>query len=100
MNFDIRKFLSMILVEEYNKINILEFRETILNKIFVKIYLIKNSSQIIKIIIENTNIDIEPDSMTENINSIKEEDSPLFIKLNNTKNEFLIEILWIYLKEK
>ena len=64
-----------------------------MNKIFLKIYLIKNSSQIIKIIIENTNIDIEPDSMTENINSIKEEDSPLFIKLNNTKNEFLVEII-------
>ena len=64
-----------------------------MNKIFIKNYLIKNSSQIIKIIIENANIDIEPDSMPENINSIKEEDSPLFIKLNNTKNEFLVEII-------
>ena len=64
-----------------------------MNKIFIKNYLIKNSSQIIKIIIENANIDIEPNSMPENINSIKEEDSPLFIKLNNTKNEFLVEII-------
>ena len=93
LNFDFHKFLSMILVEEYNKIDILEFREAILNKIFIKNYLIKNSSQIIKIIIENANIDIEPNSMPENINSIKEEDSPLFIKLNNTKNEFLVEII-------
>ena len=64
-----------------------------MNKIFVKNYLIKNSSQIIKIIIENANIDIEPNSMPENINSIKEEVSPLFIRLNNTKNEFLAEII-------
>jgi hypothetical protein len=55
--------------------------------------LIKNSSQIIKIIIENSGVDSEPDSMIENINSIKHEESPMFKKLNKTKNAFLEEII-------
>ena len=92
-NFDINKFLSIILLDEFNKIDILEFRETILNKILEKNDLIKNSSQIIKIIIENANIDSDPDLMIDNINSIKEEESPMFTKLNETKKVFLEEVI-------
>ena len=92
-DFDFYKFLSIILLDEFNKIDILEFRETILNKILEENDLIKNSSQIIKIIIENSGVDSEPDSMIENINSIKQEESPMFKILNKTKNAFLEEII-------
>ena len=92
-NFDFCKILSGILFDEYIKIGIPEFRETILNMILEKNDLIKNSSQIIKTIIEYSGVDSEPDLMMENINCIREEDSPLFMVLNKTKNEFLEQII-------
>ena len=92
-DFDFYKFLSSILLDEFNKIDILEFRETILNKILEKNDLIKYSSQIIKTIIEYSCVDSEPDSMVENLDVIKEEDSPMFWKLNKTKNAFLEEVI-------
>ena len=92
-NFDFHRFLSIFLLDEFLKINISDFRETILNKIIEKNDLIKNSSQIIKIIIENAGIDSEPDFFFENLNCIKEEESTSFLKLNDTKNAFLEEII-------
>ena len=92
-DFDFCKILSGILFDEYIKIGILEFREIILNIILEKNDLIKNSSQIIKTIIEYSGVDSEPDLMMENINCITEEYSLLFMVLNKTKNEFLEQII-------
>ena len=92
-NFDFYKFLSIILLDEFNKLDLPEFRQTILNKMLIKNELIKNSSQIIKLIIENSEVDSDLNSMIKNINSIKEENSPMFTILNNTKNAFLEEVI-------
>jgi hypothetical protein len=92
-NFDFYKFLSIILLQEFTKIQYPEFRELILDKILKNNRLIKYSSQIIKIIIENGGISCNPESFEENVQSIKDEDSPMFQKLNNTQNAFLEEII-------
>ena len=92
-DLDFYKLLSMILFEEFNKIPNEEFRKLILDKILKKNDLIKNSAQIINIIIDNGGIDCNPDSINENINNIKEEASPLFLTLNKTNNVFLEEVI-------
>ena len=92
-NFDFYKLLSLILLDEFNKINYEEFRNLILEKILKKNELIKNSTQIIKIIIENAGIESFPSHMVENIEFIKSEESKMFKKLNNTNNAFLEEVI-------
>ena len=92
-NFDFYKLLSQILLDEFNKIEYSKFRELILDKILKKNELIKNSSQIIKIIIENAGIDCSPELMESNIDNIRGDDSPMFTTLNKTKNVFLEEVI-------
>ena len=92
-NFDFNKLLSLILLDEFNKIQYPKFRELILQKILEKDDLIKNSSQIIKIIIENAGITCDPYSIESNIDSIKDENSKIFKTLNDTQNSFLEEVI-------
>ena len=92
-DFDFYKILSYILLDEFNKIQDDNFRELILNTILEKNDLIKNSSQIIKIIIENAGLDSNPSLFEENINSIKEEQSSMFKTLDKTNNTFLEEVI-------
>ena len=92
-DFDFYKLLSIILLDEFNKINYPEFRMMILQKILKKNELIKNSSQIIKIIIDNAGIENDPLHMAENMKNIQDADSKMFIKLNETNNPFLEEII-------
>ena len=55
--------------------------------------MIKNSSQIIKIIIENAGITSDPYIMESNLKNIKNEKSNMFKILNNTENSFLEEVI-------
>ena len=89
-DFDYYKLLSSILLDEFNKINYSNFRDSILEIILSKDEYIKNSSQIIKIIIENAGVDCIPEVMEANIENImEEEDFEIFVKLNNTNNPFI-----------
>ena len=92
-DFDFYKLLSLILLDEFNKIQYPKFREAILDKILQKDDLIKNCSQIIKIIIENGGVDCNPEYMDLNIENIKSENSTMFKRLNNETNVFLEEVI-------
>ena len=92
-NFDYYKLLSMILLDEFSKIQYPKFRELILDTILEKNELIKNSSHIIKIIIENAGVICNPESMESNLENIEEEESEMFIKLSNKDNAFLEEVI-------
>ena len=92
-DFDFYKLLSLILLDEFNKIQYTKFRETILDKILKKDDLIKNCSQIIKIIIENEGVDCNPEYMDSNIENIKTSNSKMLRRLNNEKNLFLEEVI-------
>ena len=91
--FNYDKFISLILLDEFTKIPYDEFRELILDQILKKDGLIKNSSQIINIIIDNVGISGNPDEIGDNIEYIKDNDSKMFQKLNITKNSFLEEVI-------
>ena len=90
--FSFYKILSSIFLNEYIKITFDKFRELELELILKNNDFIKNSSQLIKIIIENT-YDSNPESMEDNLNNIKKEKSEIFRKLNNTQNVFLDEVI-------
>ena len=92
-NFDFNRFLSCILLYEFNKNDDSDLRELILNKILSKNDLIKYSSQIINNITEKICVKCEPMEFGNNIKKIKEENSQLFSLLNNTKNDFLEEVI-------
>ena len=92
-NFDFYKFLSSILLYEFNQNDHLEFRELILNKILSKNDLIKYSSPIINILIEKSGIKSSPLEFDKNIKNLKEGKSSLLSLLNKTKNDFLEEII-------
>ena len=93
------KLLSFLFKNEYLKITFPDFRELLLDKIFENNNFIKISSEIIKIILDIT-IESSPLLMINNIDSIKEEDSPLFIKINNMTNSFLDEVIMNIFEEK
>ena len=86
------KVLSYIFICEYNKIQINEFRELIIEIILENNFCIQYSSSIFKNIIDNI-IDINPKEMINNIEKIKDEKSLIFKKINNMKNAFLDEII-------
>ena len=92
-NVNFYKFLSSILLYEYNKNDFSKFRELILKKILVKNDLIKNSSPLINSIIENAGIKCIPIEFEKNINNLKESKSPLISLLNEEKNEFLEQVI-------
>ena len=92
-DFNFYKLLSVIMLDEFLKIQYSKFRENILDKILKNSNLIKFSSEIIKIIIENAGIDCNPESMETNLENIRSEDSPMFLTLNNGNNAFLDEVI-------
>ena len=92
-NFDFNKFLSYILLYEFNKNDDSDLRELILNKILSKNDLIKYSSQIINIIIEKIGVKCDPMGFDNNLKNISSENSQLFSLLNNSKNDFLEEVI-------
>ena len=92
-NFDFYKFLSLILFYEFKKVENILFRECILQIILEKNDLIKYSSKIITIILDNANIKCFPDEFENNIENIRKQNSKMFLLLNYNKNEFLEQII-------
>ena len=92
-NFDFYKFLSSILLYEFNKYENYDLRELILNKILTKNNLIKNSYQLIGMIIEKNGIKSEPIEFYNNIKNIQKENYPLISLINKTKNDYMDEII-------
>ena len=92
-DFDFHKVISLILLDEFNKIQFPEYRKTILDIILKKNDLIKHSSQIIKILIENVGVYSDPQYIEENLENIKGEEDIMFSKLNEIDNSFLEEII-------
>ena len=92
-DFNFYKLLSVIMLDEFLKIQYSKFRENILNKILKKNELIKFSSEIIKIIIENAGVECNPESMEINLENIRGEDSSMFLTLNKGNNAFLDEVI-------
>jgi len=91
-NFDFYKLLSYTFMNDYLKISYEPFRELLIEKILENNNLIKNSSRIFKIILENL-IDPFPTNMISNLYYLKEIKSELFKKINNAKNPFLDEVI-------
>ena len=86
------KILSFIILNEYNKYPLNEFRLLSLEKILEKNDLIRNSSQIIKLILD-TFINSKPKEILYNLEKIKNDESPILSALNDTQNPFLEEII-------
>ena len=86
------KILGFVFSNEYIKITFEDFREVLLNKILDKKEFIKNSSQIIRLILGNV-FEASPTEMFNNLESIEIEEGRLFRKINNTNDEFLDEII-------
>ena len=97
--FNMYKTLSFIFLNEYMKISDENFRKLLFEKILENNSLIKYSSQLIKVIVENV-VDITVSDMENNLNSIKEDESPLWKMFNNANNEFLDEVLLNIFEEK
>ena len=87
------KNLASMLFAEFAKNNDIKYRELILEKILDKIELLKNSSKLINMIIEEAGINCKPKEIENNTKYLKDEKSKLFLRLNNRKNDFLEEIL-------
>ena len=96
---DFYKALSFVFLNEFIKISFPEFRDIILDKILENNEFLLNCSQIIQIILENV-IDSSPESMANNLDSIKEEKSQNFKKINDTQNIVLDEIIMNILERK
>ena len=92
-NFDFYKFISSLLLYEFKSNNNSKYRELIIKKILDKKELIKYSSSIIDIIMENIGIKYEPKEFDNNIKNIKDTNNPILLLLNKTKNDFLDEII-------
>lgn len=99
-NFDFDKFLSSILLYEFNRYENYDLREFILNKILTKNNLIKNSYQLISIILEKNGIKSEPIEFYNNIQNIQKENYPLISLLKETKNDYMDEIIMSIFERK
>ena len=91
-NFNFHKILCSIFFSEYSKIALEDFRELILQKILESNEFIANSSQIIKLILENA-VRWNPSEINSNIDSLKTENSKMLNILNSQNNIFLDEII-------
>ena len=92
-HFDFYKFISSLFLYEFSTYKKAKYKELILKKILEKNELIKYSSQIINIIIEDIGVNCEPKEFENNIKKIKDGDCPMLLLLNKTKNDFLEEII-------
>ena len=86
------KSINYLLIWEYKKNEINEFRELIIDIILQNNNFIEYSSEIFKNILDNI-IDINQKEMINNIDKIKDEKSLILQKLNNSKNTFLDEVI-------
>ena len=93
------KLIGFIFMNEYIKITYPSFRELLVDIILENNELIKNSSGIIKLIIEST-IDISTEEMINNLDSIANENISIFKKINNSNNIFLDEVIMNILEAK
>ena len=92
-NYNYYKILSFIFLNEFIKINSEDFREQLFTIILENDDFIKNSSQIIRIVIDNI-IDVnDPEEMIGNLDKLKEVKNSIVRKINNMKNEFLDQVL-------
>ena len=85
------KNLNSLFLNEYEKYSFNEFRLLLLEKILEKNNFIKNSSQIIKSILDL--IKSEPQDMLNNLEKLKNNKSVILKILNNNKNIFLEETI-------
>ena len=97
--FNMYKTMSNIFLNEYLKIVDKDFRNLLFEKILEKNELIKNSSQLFKILVENV-VYINADDMKYNLDSILKNETSIWKIINNTKNEFLDEIFMNIFEEK
>ena len=97
--FNMYKTFGFIFLNEYLKITDPDFRRLLFEKILEKNEMIINSSQLFKILVENV-VDINPTEMKSNLESILEEESPLWKMINNTQNNILDEIIINIFEEK
>ena len=96
---NLHKTLSSIFLNKYLKINDTDFRELLFKKILEKNELIINTSQLFNLIIENV-VDIRASEMINNLDLIKEEESPIWKMVNNTENYILDEVLFNIIEGK
>ena len=87
------KTLASMLLSEFEKNDDIKYRGLILEKILDKNDLILNSSKLITIIFESKGINCKPNEIENNIKYLNDEKNLLLSLLNNTKNDFLEEIL-------
>ena len=92
-NFDYYEFVSSVLLYELNKNNFPKYRKLMLEKIINNNNLIKKSSQIIDIIIQNSGVNYQPKKIKNNLKYLSSEISPALSLLNKTENNILEEIL-------
>ena len=92
-NSDYYKILASILLTEFENNDDINYQELILEKIIAKNDLIKISSKLINNIIEKAGVNCKPKEIENNIKYLNDKNAKLLILLNNTKNEFLEEIL-------
>ena len=98
-DFNLYKIISYLFLKEYIKISCYKFRELLLEKILNNKDLIKNSSQLIGIILEGA-LEDDPKEIKDNLKKINDENSSLFRKINNTRNEFLDQVIMNILERK
>ena len=91
-NLNSYKILSYVLMMEFQKNDLNEFRKFILHIILENNNLIKNSSKIFRMIFENL-INTNPEEIPNNLEKIKEENSSFLKIINNNKNIFLDEMI-------
>ena len=91
-NFNFHKVISFVFLNEYMKISFDSFRELLLQKILDNNDFIKNSSQIIKIILENA-IRSNSEEFEYNLKYLRDVESVILKKINNTQNFFLDEVI-------
>jgi len=94
-NLDKLGILSYFFLNEFQRINNDDLKELILEKILKNNDLIKYSSEVLKIILENK-INIDPENfenMISNIDNLKKEKSKMINMINNESNIFLDEVI-------
>ena len=91
-NLDKFKVLSYFFLNEFQRVNNGDLKELILEKILQNNEVIKYSSEVLKIILENK-ININPEYMISNIDNLRKEKSNILNMINNEENIFLDEVI-------
>ena len=91
-NLDKFKVLSYFFLNEFQRANNGDLKELILEKILQNNEVIKYSSEVLKIILENK-ININPEYIISNIDNLRKEKSNILNMINNEENIFLDEVI-------